>query len=410
MNKKLVAVAVAGMFAAPTAALAQSSVTISGLLKGGFESLKIGNYSAARGGNNSQTGVVDDSSRIVFNVVEDLGGGLQAIGQLDMRVKPDDAGSATSPTGLLGGSANTSNIVSGNSHFGLRHKEWGRIFFGRQDLHYFNTESNISDKGSLRANSISLLSFIGAAPIANATRVQNVVHYTTPNWSGFTAILAYSSNIGGQEGDIQSGTRKGSAWNFNPNYAAANWQVGYSYWTAKPDGTAGVLAAAGMTPAVLASLGLAAAAPVDQRSDRLYGSYRFPFGLKVGLAWDKSKLKSTTGAGDLARRDAWSLPVSYAWGNHTVHVNYTKANDNKVAAGQQGADMWGLSYSYDLSKRTSVALTYAQIKNKNPDSAGVGGGNYNFFTSASLGLGGSAGAIVAGEDPKMWGLTLRHAF
>jgi predicted porin len=65
--------------------------------------------------------------------------------------------------------------------------------------------------------------------------------------------------------------------------------------------------------------------------------------------------------------------------------------------------MWAMAYSYDLSKRTSLALTYAQIKNNS-------GATYNLFTSTSLGLGGSAGAIQAGEDPKMFGLTMRHAF
>jgi predicted porin len=397
MNKKLIAVAVAGMFAAPTAALAQSSVTISGILKGGYESLKLSGGTRA---NNSQHGVVDDSSRIVFNVVEDLGGGLQAIGQLDVRVKPDDAGGTVSAAGVLGGAYNTGNIVSGNSHFGLRSKDWGRIFIGRQDLHYFNTESNISDKGSLRASSVGILSYIGGTAIAGATRTQNVVHYTTPNWGGFTAILAYSSNPGGQETDINSGIRKGGAWNFNPNFAARNWQIGYSYWEAKPDGTGS------LNPQIITGTGsaaIAATAAVNQRADRLYGSYVFPFGLKVGLAWDKSRLRSSAGGGDTARRDAWSLPISYAWGNHTVHVNYNKANDEKVAAGDQGATMWAVAYSYDLSKRTSAALTYARISNKS-------GGTYNFFTSTSLGLGGSAGAIQAGEDPKMWGVTLRHAF
>lgn len=412
MNKKLIAVAVAGVFVAPAAALAQSSVTISGLLKGGYESLKLSNGALARG-NTSQNGVVDDSSRIVFNVVEDLGGGLQAIGQLDMRVKPDDAGGVQSGAGLVGGGGNTANVVSGNSHFGLRSKDWGRIFFGRQDLHYFNTESNIADKGSLRSSSVSLLSYIGGTAIAGATRTQNVVHYTTPNWGGFTLIAAYSSNPNSQETDIGAGTaagctaggvaaapancfRKGSAWNLNPNFAAANWQVGYSYWQSKPD-------AAASTPAQAAFSAVAVAAPVDQRADRLYGSYVFPFGLKIGLAWDKSRLRSTVGAGDLARRDAWSLPASYNWGNHTVHLNYTKANDDKVTAGDQGATMWAVSYSYDLSKRTSAAVTYAAISNK-------AAGTYNFFTSTSLGLGGSAGGIQAGEDPKMWGVTLRHAF
>ena len=408
MNKKLIAVAVAGLFAAPTAALAQSSVTISGQIKGGFENLKLSNGGATRIGNTSQSGVVDDSSALVFSVREDLGGGLAAVVRLDMRIKPDDGGGVNSAGGLATGAYNTGNIVNGNSHFGLQSKQWGRIILGRQDLHYFNTESNITDKGSLRSSSTALLSYIGGSAIAGATRTQNVVHYLSPNWGGFTIIGAYSGNPGGQETDIGTTARKGSAWNFNPNYAAANWQVGYSYWTSKPDSNSAINTS--LTTGTGITLPAAASVPIDQRGDRLYGSYVFPFGLKIGLAWDKSKLKSTTGGGDLARRDAWSLPVSYAWGNHTVHVNYSEAGDDKVAAGNQKASMWGLAYSYDLSKRTSVALTYAQISNKNPDGLGVGGATYNLFTSTSLGLGGSAGGMKAGEDPKMWGVTMRHAF
>jgi predicted porin len=327
--------------------------------------------------------------------------------RLDMRIKPDDGGGPISTAGIGGGAYNPGNLVAGNSHIGLRSTQWGRIILGRQDLHYFNTESNITDKASLRASPVGILSFIGGSAIANATRTQNVVHYLSPNWSGFTFILAYSANQGSTEGDIASGIRKGSAWNFNPNFAGKNWQVGYSYWDSKPDGATGL--ANQIVPAFSTAVGgtitaaTAGAAATNQRGDRLYGSYVFPFGLKVGLAWDKSRLKSSATGAQTAKRDAWSLPVSYAWGNHTVHVNYSKANDEKVAAGDQGAQMWALAYSYDLSKRTSVALTYAAMNNKS-------GGTYNLFTSASLGQGASAGAILPGEDPKMWGVTLRHAY
>lgn len=362
MNKKLLAVAVAGAFALPGAALAQSSVTISGLFKGGFETLRYGQSAKA---NVSQSGVVDDSSRIIFNVREDLGGGLAAIGQYDMRISLD-----------------AGNLVgTGNNHVGLVSKNWGRLFIGRQDLHYFNRESNLTVRGSLRADSVSLLAFAGggATPIAGATRTTNVVHYTTPNWGGFTAILAYSANPTAAEADIGSGVRKGRAWNFNPNMAGSNWQVGYSYWSSKND----------------------AFAANDQRGDRLYGSYRWG-GLHVGLAWDKSKLKNAAGV-TTSNRTAWSLPVEYTWGNHGVYGHYTRARDDKATVANDGARMWALSYAYNFSKRTSVALTYASIRN---DVAA----NYNLFTSAALGLGGGAGAIVAGEDPRMWALTLRHAF
>jgi general bacterial porin, GBP family len=370
MNKRLIAVAVAGVLSAPVAAFAQSSVTISGFFKGGFEGAKLANSARA---NNSQSGVVDDSSRLIFNVVEDLGGGLQAIGQYDIRLKLDDTQGAAAPA---------SAIPGGNTHVGLRSKQWGRIFVGRQDLHYFNRESDLTSKGSLRADSISILSYAGGGgqAIAGATRTQNVVHYTTPNWGGFTMIAAYSSNATGTDADIGSGVRKGRAWNLNPNMAGSNWQIGYSYWSSKQDA------------------GGATIATGDQRGDRLYGSYSFA-GFKVGLAWDKARIKAV-GGGDLSRRSAWSLPVSYTWGNHSIHAHYDRAGDDKVLAGDEKARMFAVSYAYDLSKRTSAALTYARINNN-------AGAAYNLFTGASLGVN---PAPVAGEDPRMWGVTLRHAF
>lgn len=399
MKKKLLAVAVAGALAAPGLALAQSSVTISGVFKVSLENLRIGSPGAARAGmNTSENRIADDSSRILFNIVEDLGGGLQAIGQADMRI-PMASGNVIA--------------MSGNTHVGLRSASLGRVIVGRQDVHYYNTESDMSAlAGDLRADSISLLAYMAnGVAIANATRTPNIIHYTTPNFSGFTAIVAYStgptgsatgqpnvSNVGAaaavgataaQQSDLASTIRKGSAFTFNPNYAASNWQVGYSYWNMKPDG--------GQTVS-------ASAAQLDQRSNKLYGSFKIA-GFKIGLSWDKSKLTGNTGATAGVRtneRTAWSLPISYIMGNNGFHFHYTKARDDKVTAAQDGAKMVALSYQYTLSKRTSVGLTYAKITND-------AGAAYNFFTSTSLGN--SAGsAIAAGEDPRLFAGTLRHAF
>jgi predicted porin len=236
MKKKLLAVAVAGALAAPGLALAQSSVTISGIFKASLENLRIGSPTAARAGlNTSENRVADDSSRILFNVVEDLGGGLQAIGQADLRM-PMASGNLVA--------------MNGNTHVGLRSASLGRVFVGRQDIHYGNTESDLTAlAGDLRADSISLLAYMAnGVAIANATRTPNLIHYTTPNFSGFTAIVAYSTgptgnaagqatvtNVGAapsaaasaaQQADLSSPIRKGNAININPNYAASNWQVG----------------------------------------------------------------------------------------------------------------------------------------------------------------------------------------
>jgi predicted porin len=63
--------------------------------------------------------------------------------------------------------------------------------------------------------------------------------------------------------------------------------------------------------------------------------------------------------------------------------------------------MFAVAYVYDLSKRTSVGITYAQIDNE-------AGGKYNFFTGTSLGS--ADAAVGAGEDPSLIQFTLRHAF
>lgn len=403
MNKKLLVVAVAGALAAPGVALAQSSVTISGIFKASLENIRLGGISAARstaGTNTSENRVADDSSRILFNMVEDLGGGLQAIGQADLRM-PMASGNFVA--------------MSGNTHVGLRSASMGRVFVGRQDVHYGNTESDMSVlAGDLRADSVSLLAFTrDGTAIAGATRTPNIIHYTTPNFSGFTAIVAYStgagtggatgqpggSNVGAavnttsitapQQGDTATAIRKGSAININPNYAASNFQVGYSYWNSKPDGGT----AAGTT----------ANATADQRSDKIYGSFKMA-AFKVGLSWDKSRLKGNVGADagvERANRTAWSIPVSYMMGNNGFHFHYTKARDDKATVAVDGAKMVALSYQYTLSKRTSVGLTYAKITN---DAGAV----YNFFTTATLGNSGAT--ATAGEDPRMIAATIRHAF
>lgn len=371
MKKKLLAVAVAGALAAPGVAMAQSSVTISGIFKTSLESIKIGSPGVARAGlNTSESRLADDSSRILFNVKEDLGGGLAAIGQIDMRFNLESGALA----------------ASGNTHVGLDSKSLGKFIVGRQDLHYYNRESNLTNlAGSLRADSVSLLAFAGGGgqSVASASRQANSMVYYSPNFGGFTVMAAYAtSGANGVQTDLTSAVRKGNAWNINPNFKGSNFQVGWSYWRSKNDG------------------GGATAATADQKSNRLYGSFNVA-GFKLGLAWDKSTLTATTGIGDISERTAWSFPVSYNMGPHGFHAHYTKARDDKKTVAQDGAKMFAMSYQYSLSKRTSVGVTYAKITND-------AGAAYNFFTASSLGN--SPFAATAGEDPRLLAATIRHAF
>jgi predicted porin len=393
MNKKLLAVAVAGALAAPVAALAQSSVTISGKVIATFGNYKIANFNpsiavvALRGanpGNSSETIVKDESSRVIFEMREDLGGGLAAIGKLDFRPSLSDSGAAG---------------VTGESFVGLTSKNWGTLTMGKHDLHYGGSASFTGVHLGLQTNPTAIMdrAAAGTVAIANQTRTQNVVRYGSPKFGNmFEVVVAYSANATpsgnltagntvANEGDVGSIARKGSAWNIAPKIWGANWEAGYSYWVAKPDAATAALA-------------------VDkQRGDNLYGWYKWG-GLRVGLAWNKSKVDARTAAApagtviQVSNRTAWGIPIGYNWGSHNVYFDWYKARADKATALSgldTKANFLGLAYAYDLSKRTSAGVSYTRINN---GSAAV----YNMFSSQQ--------AILFGEDPRFIGVTLQHRY
>ncbi len=407
MKKKLLAVAVAGALAAPVVAFAQTTVTISGKAAASFGSYAVSQRTAAGVGHSSEFVVRDESSRIVFEIREDIGKGLAAIGKFDLRFAVPDAG--------LGGN-------TGESFVGIHSAEMGRFTFGKFDLHYGKHQSTSgSVHGSLLGNPIAVFDTIngGATAIANQTRTQNVIHYRSPKIAGMLDIdLAYSTNptaasnnlaltgTAGQEAsatnllnqaesDLRHTSRKGSAWNFNPKLSGKNWEASYSYWTAEPDRPITL---------ILASDGLATAATTvtRQRGDTVSGYYQWG-GLRAGMAYNKSALHTTTIATDAtvktSERTAWGIPVAYNFGQHTVFLDYYRAGNDKVLGTGTKSRLVGVSYGYDLSKRTTVGVNYAKIAN---DSAAI----YNLFTATT----GGHGALSGGEDPSFLGLTVNHRF
>jgi predicted porin len=384
---------VAGVLAAPAVAMAQSAVTISGFFKVSIDNYKIGNPSttvptggtaAHSGTNTSEYRVTDNSSRMIFGITEDIGGGLSGIAQVDMRFAPD--------TGNLS--------AGGNTWVGVRSTTLGTVTLGRHDLHYGKQPDDIAAKaGALQASATSLMdyTFRGTA-IAHASRTPNVVRYDSPNWSGFAFTAAYSANPGTSsyatanntavEADLTSGVRKGNAYTFNPSYVASNFGVGWSYWNQKAD--AGGIAA-------------------DQKSNVFYGYYTVA-GFKVGLALNASKTQNVTATATPTNADrrVWTVPVSWTSGPHNVYAHYTRAAKDKVGVTVGGggttdgtdAKMFAVAYVYDLSKRTSVGLTYAKISNGTNAA-------YNFH---NISAGGTNNLVTAGENPRLVALTVRHAF
>jgi predicted porin len=386
MNKKLMAVAVAGVLAVPGLALAQSSVRISGYFKVGVDNYKVSQTNAARAGaNNSENRVSDSASRIIFGVTEDLGGGLSAIAQMDLRFNPDAAAPNTTAASQIG---------TGNTFVGLRSKTMGTVVLGRRDTHFGgrNTSGNrITDQaGALQSSACALMCYVNTNGVAAVTgigvvgRSPNLIAYDSPRWGGFGFTLAYSMNAASStavEADSTSVARKGRAWNINPSFLASNWGVEYSHWNSKPDAPV--------------------AATNDQKGD-LIGGYFTMAGFRVGLAYDRSRLTNSLTGVQAAKRTAWTLPLSYSTGPHTGYFEYTKAGDNKTTAAKDGAKLLSVGYNYALSKRTAVAVVLSKLNN-DP------GANYQSYSNTG-GSGNAASTLTAGEDGRLVALTLKHAF
>jgi predicted porin len=358
MQKKIIAAAVAGLLAVP--AFAQSNVTISGSVWAGYESYKLSGATVAVA-RDTEDRVSDQSSRIIFSGTEDLGGGLKAWFQLDNRFGTD-----------LGGFA-----ASGNTGVGLM-GGWGKFTIGRWDVHYNEGAASAHNSRAQSLQGITLFGLMSqnnGTAIAMTTRTPNLLMWDSANMGGFTARVAYSTNIAGNEGGgVGSSASSGGAYTVAARYANGPWNGGLSYWSNNSEGPGD----AG-----------------NQRSTRAHIGYGSAAGLKVGLVWDSNKLHD---GAVYNKRSAWQLPISYFMGAHGIHFSYARAG-NSGGVADTGATQWHLGYDYALSKRTNVGVYYTKLTNKTA-------GTYDMF---ALGANGAT-ATNAGEDARQIYFGMSHAF
>lgn len=367
MQKKLIALAVAGLMS--SAAFAQSTVTISGLARMSYNQDKVTGL-AAGFESSPEHYISDQSSMLVFSVKEELGGGMYAGVNIDTRWSGD--------MGAFGASGNTNMHLGGN---------WGKVSMGRQDLHYGSAIESYKAYTLQNILGNSLFTQVQGTAVAIGSRTPNAVWYDSPNMSGFSARLAMVTAYNSAGAQVEgSGVRaagaadpsKGSATNLALNYANGPIVAGYSYWRSTNEGGKG-----------------ATAATADQRGDTLQFGYTFPMGLKLGAAWNKSRLETTVG--DFSRT-AWLLPVSYTWGANQVAFTYVKAG-NTTNVTDSDAKAYTLAYGYSLSKRTNVGAAYTKMNNNT-------GATYNLFGAAGRG----AVTTVAGQDVGQFSLNMNHSF
>jgi predicted porin len=408
MKKTLIAMAAL----VATSAFAQSSVTISGFLHGSYDAFSVKNSGATRTGNKSENRVSDNSSRIIFGMVEDLGGGLSAIGQVDVRFAldaqtrhgPDDNNKI--PGGAAGSVNPVSNAVtSGNNHVGLSSKSMGAIRLGRQDIHYTEGAHFNHTSVATIASSINVLHSLASA---NASRTPNLLWYTSPTINGLNATLGYSTNgrraSGGYmevENDMGTNQRKGSTAYQRLSYTNGPLALVYSNVNSKSDwiGT-GTLSGTG-------TLGTNSQNQADQKGSIVTAKYTMG-NFSLGYATVRASTTDTALAtlGKKIEIDSDQLGFGYKTGAHNFAYTITNKGDSKtngVTDANTGAKQTSLAYGYDLSKRTSVGIAMVNLKNESASKTGL-------FYNAENAVGSYGSTALNGETHRATAISIKHTF
>jgi len=344
MKKKLVAIAVAGVLGAPLAAHAQTAnVTLYGRMNLDLEFMK---GTQADGSNPNTVRVSSNTSRFGLRGVESLGGGLNAIFQIESNIAGDAGNSLTAGretfVGLQGG--------------------WGTFKMGN----FLNTTD---DMHAIFGSSPTFLSSIfstaalwGQGPQSRLTgafdsRNGNSLRYDSPSYSGFTwsgqVSLADNSTGGGTGwpgGDLTAAqNRHAYAWGVNAIYTNGPLQIGADYDTNQK----------------------IRGADLNDDEFTITGGYNFGV---VRVAGVYEYIKYETPTGDL-KRDFYGISAIVPAGPGSFFAFWGHANDGKGSAADgttvgglvkgsgTKADHWELTYTYPLSKRTSVYGGYTQIRN-----------------------------------------------
>lgn len=361
MKKSLIALAV---LAASGAAMAQSSVTLFGVVDTGVSYVK-GNGSAGNSNYGLHNGS-NASSRLGFRGVEDLGGGLKAGFWLEGAIGTDVGDG--SGAGLKGGSGFQFGRRSTVSLMG----NFGEVRLGRDEVVAYNKLSAHSN-----FSVIGVGGFRGwANSQGDAIRQNNKITYFTPNFSGFTAGVDYA--FGEKAGDGQNGRYFGGFVAYNNGPLAVTLGADRKNNPSTTDGSYGGSNVAFTQGDKLDSYGLGA-------------TYDFGVAKVNGLALQVKE----KGAVVNSKLTSYALGVSAPVGG----VGEVKA---QYALYKAGGDLSGkahqlsLGYVHNLSKRTALYGTYSFLKNKDNAQFTLGG-----VPSYAVGAGKASNGVQVG---------IRHAF
>jgi predicted porin len=362
MNKKTaVALAVGAVFTTP--ALAQ--VEIYGRLYPAIASFKASGATTGAIPSNLVVGTQGDfkqrwsvdswNSRLGFRGREALGGGLNAIWQIEQRVEVD--------TGANRLWANRDSFVGLASGFGTVrlgifdtiHNDYGNIvnFFGIRSGHITSTTSLITDSG------------LGTGGVGFDVRKANSLKYETPEFGGFQAGLSYAPDEA--EGNPGRGDLNSNLW-----AAAVKWSAGPLYLSAQYEQHNDHFD--GSITSGLPSNATVAGAESKDRSMRVSARYQITPAHRLAGDFGRLEYKESgplpAGRFESRKHNVWQVGWEASWGGPwRTAVSYAQATDGDcsltggVACSTAGlkSNQIAAAVAYDFSKRTFLYAGWARL-------------------------------------------------
>lgn len=393
MKKKLIALALFGAFSG--AALAQSNVTLYGILDVNFQynDPDLSGASSTRGINSGH----QSGSRWGIRGSEALSPNLNAVFTAEGGMNVDTGTSAQS--GQLFGRQIWAGLSGG----------WGTVVAGR--LATFSSGTGSFD---LFGNTDPFLTGFGDSSLgstftpSSTLRVDNAVLYSSPTFGGFKFGAGYTFNGFGGEGAGSGNNNRG--WFFGasfasgPFFAAATYDIIDVIDTGVAGGAAAPRLPTGASDQRMLQLG----ATFDLKFLKLHAGYA-----KEDSVWLTTGFALQPDAG--ADADAWMGGITVPLGGGSLLGSYQKRLGDSVnvclsatvagacpAASVQNRErdvrVWAVGYTYPLSRRTNLYATYSDRDEE------------LLFSTAGVPTSGRVDQQRPAVDRKQYTVGVRHLF
>jgi predicted porin len=385
MKKSLIALAAMSAFA--TAAQAQSSVTVYGLVDIGYaasENNTVGTSSSATAVTNTKqknTGNGDGNlatSRLGVRGTEDLGGGLKANFVLEYDLVDAGVGgngAASASKTLADGTAsqnNTGGFGSRYSWVGLEDAKLGQLRLGRQEQSIHSVV--VGGSAGMANNVTGALYSAGMNASANDATVRphqvfvnRAITYISPRINGFTVEAQTAKQDINHNGTTTYAKETGGSL----KYAAGKFAAAYGFATTDVDTTA--VAAITIAADGVASWAGADASGLDKKTKQQAISASYDFGVaKVFALNTQRKVNvSTTGALDSDTK-LTEIGVQVPMGKTVLFASALdgkREGNTQTALSTANADVSGYQVGaiYNLSKRTAAYAIYGNQEIKGKD-------------------------------------------